>query len=232
MPKNNEAVTLRIDRRELATILAALRFWQRHGPKRPNSFFDRLGQDEQDALDDIRTNGGKFSTDCCIEHIDSLCERINTEEHPKGLVCDQCGQHFAIDGKGIANHLRDDGHIDREADADHVPYRSEPVCAGAEDEPCPCQFSQAGETVMEYCTVVVIKDGLVHENVLIIGASNEDVGKQAEAVFIEKSSAWGWSDHTQEDQSAFLDDGYMEIANGSVCITWPDVREVDTLITR
>ena len=40
--------------RELGTVLAALRFWQSHGPPRPSSVFDRLGSDEQDVLDEIR----------------------------------------------------------------------------------------------------------------------------------------------------------------------------------
>lgn len=63
---------------ELNTILAALRFWQRHGPKVENSFYDRCEQDEQDFLDDIRSNGGK-TKDLSIEQIDDLCEKINKE---------------------------------------------------------------------------------------------------------------------------------------------------------
>ena len=61
------------------TVLAALRFWQRLGPSRPHSVFDRLECDEQDALDDIRTGAGRFDP-LTTEEIDSLCERLNTRD--------------------------------------------------------------------------------------------------------------------------------------------------------
>jgi len=66
-----------LSRRELATVLAALRFWQRHGPKNEDSFFDKIECEEQDLLDGIRTNCGKFD-DLSVEEIDALCERLNT----------------------------------------------------------------------------------------------------------------------------------------------------------
>lgn len=71
------------DERELATVLAALRFWQRHEPSQPNRFFDRLSIDERDALDAIRTGCGTF-TDLDAAEIDRLCERINGA--PGGVV--------------------------------------------------------------------------------------------------------------------------------------------------
>jgi hypothetical protein len=40
---------------------------------------------------------------------------------PAGL-CDQCGRAFAVNGDGTANHLTDEGAIDHDRDADHVPY--------------------------------------------------------------------------------------------------------------
>lgn len=58
-------------------VLAALRFWQNHGPPRPNSAFDRLGSDEQDALDEIRTGSGQFDP-LTADEIDGLCEWLNT----------------------------------------------------------------------------------------------------------------------------------------------------------
>lgn len=39
--------------------------------------------------------------------------------------CDECGGDFEIDGSGVANHLTEDGDVDYDADADHVPYSSE-----------------------------------------------------------------------------------------------------------
>ena len=63
--------------RELATVLAALRFWQRHGPHQPDSLFDRLEIDEQAALNRIRTDCGRFEP-LDAEEIDTLCERLNS----------------------------------------------------------------------------------------------------------------------------------------------------------
>jgi hypothetical protein len=80
---------------------------------------------------------------------------------------------------------------------------------------------------MEYCNVVVIKEGVVDECALILGTSREEVGKRAEEVFAEKCAAWGWADLTEEEQTSALDDGYWAIANGSVCITWPDAVPLD-----
>ena len=65
--------------RELGTVLAAIRFWQNHGPPRPNSMFDRLDSDEQDALDEIRTGSRRFDP-LTADEIDDLCERLNTGE--------------------------------------------------------------------------------------------------------------------------------------------------------
>ena len=90
MPRKNDAITLRINRRELATILAALRFWQQHGPNQPNSFFDRLECDEQDLLDEIRTNSSLLEP-LRLPEISQLCERLNTGEGQQalsGLVID------------------------------------------------------------------------------------------------------------------------------------------------
>lgn len=55
-----------VDDRELATILAALRFWQRHGESR------QANEPEYD----IATNAGTLSPLADAE-IDALCERLN-----------------------------------------------------------------------------------------------------------------------------------------------------------
>jgi hypothetical protein len=70
----------KLTKRQLGTILAALRFWQRHGPKQENSFFDRCETDEMDFLDEIRTGGGDFE-DLSVEEIDELCENLNTSDY-------------------------------------------------------------------------------------------------------------------------------------------------------
>ena len=65
-----------LPQRELAMVLAALRYWQRHGPSQPNSLFDRLRIDEQDALVAIRTDCGRVEP-LDDDEIDELCERLN-----------------------------------------------------------------------------------------------------------------------------------------------------------
>lgn len=55
--------------REAATILAALRFWQRH-----EGHINRVGSFEED----IATDGGRWEP-LDGESIDALCERLNTE---------------------------------------------------------------------------------------------------------------------------------------------------------
>ena len=80
--------------RELATVLAALRFWQSHGPPRPNSIFDRLGSDEQDLLDEIRTGSGRFDP-LTADEIDRLCERLNTGKSPDDAQCELPGYFYS-----------------------------------------------------------------------------------------------------------------------------------------
>jgi hypothetical protein len=36
--------------------------------------------------------------------------------------CHDCGEPFVTDENGISNHITEDGDIDHDADADHVPY--------------------------------------------------------------------------------------------------------------
>lgn len=62
--------TIALDREELSTVLAALRYWQENG----------LADDpylRSDALHEIATDGGEL-TSLCSNGIDRLCERINT----------------------------------------------------------------------------------------------------------------------------------------------------------
>ena len=81
MPKKNNAIALRITRRELATILAALRFHQdenlQGSPETPDQF-----------IKEIATDGGLFKP-LSFEEVGKLCERLNIDEGSqptKGLV--------------------------------------------------------------------------------------------------------------------------------------------------
>lgn len=81
MPKKSNAITLRITRRELATILAALRFHQdeslQGSPDIPDQF-----------IKEIATDGGLLKP-LTFEEVGKLCERLNLDEggqSTKGLV--------------------------------------------------------------------------------------------------------------------------------------------------
>lgn len=56
--------------RELATTLAALRYWQRHGARQMLTSRNRLD------VDDVATDGGTLEP-LTVSEIDSLCERLN-----------------------------------------------------------------------------------------------------------------------------------------------------------
>ena len=43
------------------------------------------------------------------------------------LYCHECGQEFIISESGIATHVDEQGFIDHDADADHVPFTREQV---------------------------------------------------------------------------------------------------------
>lgn len=77
---------LQVDERELATILAALRYWQRDG----------LSSDEHGDLatpgpeNDIATDGGTHEP-LDLDEIDELCERINCEPIMEQTIADGRG---------------------------------------------------------------------------------------------------------------------------------------------
>lgn len=63
-----DIVTLQVTERELATILAALRFYQRD---------DVIAEHRDAAILDIATNGGSFPP-LDEDEVDRLCEALNT----------------------------------------------------------------------------------------------------------------------------------------------------------
>ena len=81
MPKNNNAITLRITRREFATILAALRFYQDENLQGGRDIPDQF-------IKEIATDGGLFKP-LNFQEVSELCERLNTDEGQpadKGLM--------------------------------------------------------------------------------------------------------------------------------------------------
>ena len=63
-PEGKEEVGHTLSDRELATILAALRFWQRH---------EKM---DADPCNDVASDGGRLQP-LCDDEIDRLCERLN-----------------------------------------------------------------------------------------------------------------------------------------------------------
>ena len=81
MSQKTEGITLRIDRRELATILAALRFHQDENLQGGRKIGDQ-------TINEIATDGGILKP-LNFDEVSSLCERLNTEEDlqaAQGLV--------------------------------------------------------------------------------------------------------------------------------------------------
>ena len=81
MSKKNEAFTTRITRRELATILAALRFHQDENLQGSPEITDQF-------IKETATNGGLLKP-LSFEEVGNLCERLNIDENQrpaKGLV--------------------------------------------------------------------------------------------------------------------------------------------------
>jgi hypothetical protein len=66
---NHLAAQPALSRRQLATILAALRYWQARDCA-------PLPSEQRDALDDIATASGAM-TSLTAREIDHLCERLN-----------------------------------------------------------------------------------------------------------------------------------------------------------
>ncbi len=81
MTKKNDAITLRITRRELATILAALRFHQ-------DENLQAGGEIPDQSIREIATDGGLLKP-LSFREISKLCERLNLcegSQPTKGLV--------------------------------------------------------------------------------------------------------------------------------------------------
>jgi hypothetical protein len=81
--------------------------------------------------------------------------------------------------------------------------------------------------VMEYCNVIVIKDSVVDEAVLVLGKSSRDVARKAEAVFLRKCAEMitDWGKYTPENRDSVLAEGYVKLGLfGSICISWPGLK--------
>jgi len=79
--KKKDAITLRVNRRELATILAALRFHEDENLQAGRDIADQF-------IREIATDGGLFKP-LNLQEVSKLCQRLNTDEGQpavKGLM--------------------------------------------------------------------------------------------------------------------------------------------------
>ena len=76
---------------------------------------------------------------------------------------------------------------------------------------------------MFYVSVVVIRSQCVDDSYLFGGETQEEFTKLAEKKFISLLEKEFGRHLTDDEKAMYLDDGYGETPNGSVCITWPDV---------
>jgi hypothetical protein len=68
-----------LDGRELATVLAALRYWQRTRPQgTTNTLYGKDLSDAAPMEGEVATDGGSLKP-LAANEIDSLCERLNHE---------------------------------------------------------------------------------------------------------------------------------------------------------
>jgi len=102
----------KLDQRNLATVLAALRFWGRAAIHRPLVGYDSYVVNTQaDPEADIATNGGIFQI-LSPDEIDALCERLNCQPDEEPATPDEIErtrQLYAY-GSGSGDNLEiDDG---------------------------------------------------------------------------------------------------------------------------
>jgi hypothetical protein len=79
---------------------------------------------------------------------------------------------------------------------------------------------------LEFCSVIVIREGVVYSNELIVGTDHDAVAKQAEKRFVELVKEYSpYEVEAEEDIEALLEQGYWESQDSdmSVCISWADV---------
>ncbi len=92
-------LTGQLSDRELATVLAGLRYWQRHGARQMLTSGNRLLED------DIATSGGTLQP-LTVEEIDALCDRLNlAAHHPAPVIA------IALEGGVVQSVVTDDTRL-------------------------------------------------------------------------------------------------------------------------
>lgn len=96
------------------------------------------------------------------------------------------------------------------------------------------KISPEEEKTMSKINVIVVKDNVVEENILIEGDDSGAGADLVEKVFFDKCQEYisNWDEYTDEDKEGILDDGVETFGHGvetfghgSVCINWPEIRK-------
>jgi len=74
--------------------------------------------------------------------------------------------------------------------------------------------------------IIVIKNGVVHKNILISGFT-EDAAKKGEEIFIRECerNIPNWRNYSEDDIQEILADGYEKHGgDSSVCLSHPEIK--------
>ena len=78
-----------------------------------------------------------------------------------------------------------------------------------------------------FCNIVVVKDEVVNENILIVGAELTEVNAKSEKIFLDKCKNYifGFENYSHEEIQFLLNEGYVTFMGGSICITFPEMEK-------
>jgi hypothetical protein len=107
-----EAMLLRVDQRELATILAALRFHQDENLQGGGEIPDRV-------VDDIATDGGTLKP-LNFGEVDRLCQRLNLESETAGLNIEPPHRESGVEPLFRVVYIIDVNAVNPREAAEHV----------------------------------------------------------------------------------------------------------------
>jgi hypothetical protein len=80
---------------------------------------------------------------------------------------------------------------------------------------------------MRIINVVTIKDNVI-DDIISFGIDENNVQptvEKAEIMYIEKAKQLGFIASNEDDTNFIIEEGYFQIMNASVCLTWSDIED-------
>jgi hypothetical protein len=79
--------------------------------------------------------------------------------------------------------------------------------------------------IENFCNVIVTNNGLITENILVVG---ENVGSKIEKIFIKKAKEYStsimqWDSYVE---NAAVENGYIVLNNITIMISWPNIHKI------